>query len=79
MPYRAGARIVVTNEGKQPVGAFYSNIDYMTMPALPADALYFHAQYRQAAPCVPVNGDAAKLNLLGGTNYVSSKRADAAT
>ena len=44
-----GARLTVTNEGKQEVGSFYSNIDYMTVPALPEDALYFHAQYRQAA------------------------------
>jgi hypothetical protein len=50
MPYRKSARITVTNEGAQPVGSFYSNIDYMKPPALPADCLYFHAQYRQAAP-----------------------------
>jgi len=70
MPYRRGARLAVTNEGKQGVGAFYSNIDYMAVPSLPEDALYFHAQYRQAAPCMPVTGEAAKLNLLGGSNYV---------
>ena len=52
MPYRRSARFTVTNEGKQEVGSFYSNIDYMTVPALPDDALYFHAQYRQSAPCV---------------------------
>ena len=70
MPYRAGARIVVTNEGKQLVNAFYSNIDYMTVPALPADALYFHAQYRQATPCVPAKGAMSQWNLLGEFNYV---------
>ena len=53
MPYRRGARITVTNEGKLEVGSFYSNIDYHDVAALPDDALYFHAQYRQAAPCVP--------------------------
>ena len=70
MPYRSGARLTVTNEGKQGVGAFYSNIDYMAVPSIPDDALYFHAQYRQAAPCTAVTGEAAKLNLLGGSNYV---------
>src|SRR6266404_1252897 len=70
MPYRKSARLTVTNEGKQEVGAFYSNIDYMTVTSLPADALYFHAQYRQAAPCVPTTGDAAKLNPDGRLNYV---------
>ena len=77
MPYRRSARITVTNEGKQAVGAFYSNIDYMAVPALPDDTLYFHAQYRQATPCVPttndwrVNPDANKLlNPDGQKNYV---------
>jgi len=70
MPYRQSARFTVTNEGKQEVGSFYSNIDYMTVPSLPADALYFHAQYRQSAPCVPVTGLSPKVNLDGKMNYV---------
>ena len=70
MPYKKSARFTVTNESKQPIGAFYSNIDYQTVANLPADALYFHAQYRQAAPCVPVTGEAAKLNPDGEHNYV---------
>src|SRR5579871_2734764 len=70
MPYKKSARFTVTNESKEQIGAFYSNIDYLTVPALPADALYFHAQYRQATPCVPVTGPAAKLNPSGEQNYV---------
>ncbi len=70
MPYRRAARLTVTNEGKLPVGAFYSNIDYMTVPSLPDDALYFHAQYRQAAPCVPVKFTGPEINLDGRHNYV---------
>jgi hypothetical protein len=70
MPYRKSARFTVTNEGTQDIGAFYSNIDYQTVPSLPADALYFHAQYRQAAPCVATTGEEAKLNLNGQLNYV---------
>ncbi len=70
MPYRRSARFTVTNEGKQEVPSFYSNIDYMTVPALPDDILYFHAQYRQAAPCVPVLTQGPKLNLDGRHNYV---------
>jgi len=69
MPYKA-ARLNVTNEGRAQVGAFYSNIDYRIVPSLPADALYFHAQYRQSAPCVPTTGDDAKLNPSGRMNYV---------
>jgi hypothetical protein len=66
MPYRRHARFTVTNEGAQQVTAFYSNIDYMRVPRLPDDIAYFHAQYRQAAPCSnlwPVNGH-------GKNNYV---------
>jgi hypothetical protein len=70
MPYEHSARLTVTNEGKQEVGSFYSNIDYMTLPAFPRDALYFHAQYRQSAPCVPVAAQGAKINLDGAKNYV---------
>ncbi|MGI8744360.1 MAG: glycoside hydrolase family 172 protein [Bryobacteraceae bacterium] len=70
MPYRKSARFTVTNEGKDEVGAFYSNIDYQTVPSLPADILYFHAQYRQAAPCVPAAASGTKLNPDGASNYV---------
>ena len=77
MPFKKSARITVTNEGIQDIGAYYSNIDYQLVPALPDDAMYFHAQYRQATPCKPTltdwknNGDANRLrNLDGADNYV---------
>jgi len=69
MPYRRGARLTITNDGARDVGAFYSNIDYIEADALPADALYFHAQYRQATPN---QGQqlADHKNRDGATNYV---------
>jgi hypothetical protein len=67
MPYRRSARMTVENQGRERVDAFYSNIDYQQAPALPEDALYFHAQYRQAAPCVPAPEE---HNLDGRNNYV---------
>ncbi|HXF28008.1 MAG TPA: glycoside hydrolase family 172 protein [Bryobacteraceae bacterium] len=70
MPYKKSARLTVTNEGKEKVGALYSNIDYQNVPSLPADASYFHAQYRQAAPCVPVTGPESEKNLDGKNNYI---------
>jgi hypothetical protein len=80
MPFQKHARITVTNEGTQRTDAFYFNIDYRayTKP-LPGDLLYFHAQYRQAAPAHGwtnqwrSNGDAIindKKNLNGDGNYV---------
>ena len=80
MPFQKKARITVTNEGHEDVDALYYNIDYRAYAhPLPADTLYFHAQYRQAAPAPGwtnkwhsggeplVNG---KKNLYGDGNYV---------
>ena len=80
MPFARHARITITNEGKQPVRAFYYNIDYRTYshPLAPG-TLYFHAQYRQAQPNHgwtndwKTNQDPAvnnKTNLDGKDNYV---------
>src|SRR5207248_11570862 len=72
MPFRRSARISVTNEGEKRVGSFYSNIDYQLMTAIPDDALYFHAQYRQAVPNEAVKFPSAKdeINVDGRGNYV---------
>jgi hypothetical protein len=77
MPYRKSARMTVENQGSRDVRSFYSNIDYMSLPSLAENALYFHAQYRQAAPCPATtfdwetNADANKLlNPDGKNNYV---------
>ena len=68
MPFRRSARITATNESKQRIGAFYSNIDYQVVPSLPEDTLYFHAQYRQSTPNSANTG--SQLNPDGGQNYV---------
>jgi hypothetical protein len=80
MPYQKRARITVTNDGPDKVASFYFNIDYRSCSkALPADSLYFHAQYRQAAPAHgwasdwTSNGDPRvndRPNLSGLDNYV---------
>jgi len=80
MPFQKHARITVTNDGTQKVDSFYFNIDYRAYPKpLPADTLYFHAQYRQATPNHGwtdhwrSNDDAMveqKKNLNGEGNYV---------
>ena len=70
MPFAKAARITVTNEGDEKVHSFYSNIDYKLVPALPSDALYFHAQYRQAAPTSAEPTQEKEINLDGKHNYV---------
>jgi hypothetical protein len=79
MPFQKHARVTVTNEGALKIDSFYFNLDYRTYTKpLPADQLYFHAQYRQAAPAQGwtndwrLNGDAVvndKPNLKGEGNY----------
>jgi len=80
MPFNKGARITLTNEGDHQVHAVFFNVDYQTYPhPLPADLLYFHAQYRQATPAKgwtnqwkndddPLADD--KKNPAGEGNYV---------
>jgi hypothetical protein len=72
MPFKKSARMTVTNEGKLPIQAFYSNIDYQRVSSLPSDALYFHAQYRQAVPnqAQTYPSEEKELNPLGKNNYV---------
>jgi hypothetical protein len=79
MPFRTHARITVTNEGSEKVDAFYFNIDMRQCQALSAQTLYFHAQYRQAAPNTGWTSDWShnwdanvdgKKNLNGDGNYV---------
>ena len=43
MPFRKGARVVITNESDTPLSMIYFDIDYRTLKDLPADSLYFHA------------------------------------
>jgi hypothetical protein len=69
MPFQKHARITLTNEGQRKAGSVYWNIDYRAYhSALPADTLYFHAQYGQAAPNQAHPGN--KFNLDGKDNYV---------
>ena len=80
IPFQKHARITVTNEGSHQVSNFYFNIDYRAYARpLPADLLYFHAQYRQASPNHgwtnqwQSNGDKIvedKKNVNGEDNYV---------
>jgi hypothetical protein len=80
MPFQKHARLTVSNEGQMKVDALYFNIDYRACARpLPADTLYFHAQYRQASPNHgwtsdwTNNGDPRvdrKSNLNGEGNYV---------
>lgn len=79
MPFRKSAKITITNEGEQPIDAFYYNIDWEKHKTLPENVAYFHAQYHQATPTKgwssdwKYNGDPKinnKENKTGEGNYV---------
>jgi hypothetical protein len=79
MPFRKSARITLTNDGTMPTGAVYYNIDWQKHETLPADMLYFYAEYRQAQPNKGWTDDwqrngvpkvLDKKNLTGEGNYV---------
>lgn len=50
MPFRTEARITITNEGSQDVGALYYNIDYRKEAHPEPKLRYFHTQYRNDFP-----------------------------
>ena len=51
MPFQKHARVTVTNQGNEAADHFYFNLDYQAYrKPLPSQTMYFHAQYRQAAP-----------------------------
>lgn len=52
MPFRRTARIDLTNEGRDRLSVYWQ-FDWMELPQLPDDALYFHARYRQEFPAKP--------------------------
>jgi hypothetical protein len=43
MPFRKGARLVVTNESQKQVNLIFFDINYRALRGQPEDALYFHA------------------------------------
>jgi len=79
MPFQKRGRIILSNEGTLAARVYY-HVDYRAYKdPLPPGTLYFHAQYRQCAPCQgwtnqwTTNQDPLvdnKTNLTGEGNYV---------
>jgi hypothetical protein len=51
MPFNKSARLTLVNEGPVKVDNYYFNIDYISFDQPLSGVGYFHAQYRQEAPC----------------------------
>jgi len=52
MPFRKTARIELTNEGRHRLTVYWQ-FDWMELPRVPDEMLYFHARYRQEFPAKP--------------------------
>jgi hypothetical protein len=47
MPFKKGARVVITNESDRDVGMLFYDINYVLTPQPDDEALYFHAYWRR--------------------------------
>lgn len=71
MPFRASARITVTNESLEyRTDSFYYYVDWRQYDAAPEDLAYFHARYRQETPAEA--GDYLLLETAGRGHYVGT-------
>lgn len=48
MPFKTGAKVVITNEAKTDLALVFFDIDYVTMPKQAKDVLYFHACWNRS-------------------------------
>jgi len=64
MPFKTGAKVVLTNEGSSDLSMLFFDIDYVTVEKPAADMLYFHACWTRASK--PVGEDAVLLPVIKG-------------
>lgn len=72
MPFHKHARITIENQHKNPIPAFFYQIDYCLYDLLPEDTSYFHAQWRRQA-ITEIGKDYVILdNVKGSGHYVGT-------
>lgn len=52
MPFKKHMRIVILNESHDHRAGVYFHVDWLQVPSLPEDTLYFHAWYKQENPAI---------------------------
>jgi hypothetical protein len=72
MPFAAGARITIENQGDKPIRSWYFYVDYDELDAPQPGSGYFHAWWNRANTCVPPTqqGDDTEVNLTDRDNYL---------
>ena len=71
MPFAKHARITLTNDSPTNKVGVYWYVDYETLPSLPPDTPYFHAQYRQEYPA-KLGQNYLLLDTEGAGHYVGT-------
>ena len=71
MPFQKGARITVENQHKNPVPAFFFQIDYC-LQKVPENAGYFHAQWRRQRLTEKARDYVVLDNVHGRGQYVGT-------
>jgi len=80
MPFKKGAKVVLTNEGSTNLSQLYFDIDFLELKKQPEDMLYFHAHWNREIAGAPdkdfdllpqVNGRGRFLGVNVGVNVDS--------
>jgi hypothetical protein len=71
MPFAKGARVEIENDSVRKIDAFYYQIDYVELKALPANTAYFHAWYNHQLTQAQSYGE-NEWGLLGPTGKNTS-------
>lgn len=53
MPFKKGAKIVITNEGRVALRQLYYDVDFVALPKAQRDLLYFHANWNREIKSSP--------------------------
>lgn len=72
MPFRRRARITLENQHRNPIPAFFYQIDYCLYDELPEDAEYFHAQWRREKLTTPGRDYVIVDGIEGRGTYVGT-------
>jgi len=67
MPFSDGARLTLTNEGDQPVGAVWYHIDYEKLDEIEPNIGRFHAQWRRENTTTAI-GEKTNVTIHDGVN-----------
>jgi len=68
MPFEKGARLTLTNEGEDFIGAVWYHVDYEKLKRVDKDAGRFHAQWHRENPTTAV-GDHPNVTIHEGINH----------